>query len=95
MAEQRTTGDVEVLSVASVDEFTVFLKARSCDTNAVAVHVVFSDNKPGELNAATKTARFRDCAGATVRLTFSTDGRIVSEVRIEELGNRAAYTIKP
>jgi hypothetical protein len=95
IGEERSTGDVSILSVASLDEYTVFLKTRSCDTNAVAVHVVFADKKPGERFAVTKTARFRDCAGGTVRLTFPTEGRPVSEVRIEELSNRAAYSIKP
>lgn len=95
IGQEQVTGDLKLLTVASVNEYTVFVRSNSCDTAAVAVHVVFADNTPGVPQALTKIARFRGCGLTTARLTFATDGRPVREVRAEELGNRAAHTIYP
>jgi hypothetical protein len=95
IGKEQASGNIRILTVESTEDFTVFVKSRDCDSIGVEVTIVFSSAEPGEKLRVTQMVRFRDCNLSTQKLSFPTDGRVVREVRVNEVMGRSSQTVYP
>lgn len=96
IANTQDVGNVSMLSVETADDLTVFVKTKTCDAVGVEISVVLANPAPGEKRILTESRTFAGCGTLRpVRVTFATNGRIVSEIRISEVTRISTQVARP